>query len=184
MSDHTADLKTLMEKYEQELLRLKQHAIPVAAPVPAPSPADPITPTTDPLPQSVARTAFFAPLQVRVTAANEAIPIPSALVTISRETESGPILEQIRLTDNSGLTESVMLPATDPALTLQPESESIPLITYEIQISAPGYYRVRNTGIPLYGGIPTVLPVSMIPLPEFEDPDAGELEFDTPRNNL
>lgn len=207
------DFKELMEKYERELMELRRHAVTAAA-VPTepellnqpeqttPTVSAPKTPpmTEDdnfqgnisqeknaggyPPPPPPMTDGNFASLQVRVTAANEAIPIPNALVTISRETESGPVLEQVRLTGISGLTEPVLLPATDPALTLHPSNEAIPLITYEIQIAAPGYYRVRNNGVPLYGGIATVLPVTMIPLPEFEEENATELEFNTPRNNL
>lgn len=182
------DFRRMMEQYEQELLRLRQQAIPVVVPEMPPeadnfqgnisqeeNAGDYAPPTED--------TAFTASFQVRVTAANEAIPIPNALVIISRETDGEPVVQQILLTDSSGLTEPVLLPATDPALTMQP-ADNIPLATYEIQVSAPDYYRVRNSGVPLYGGIKTVLPVSMIPLPEFEDPDATELEFTVPRNNL
>lgn len=178
----------MMERYEQELLRLQQQAIPVSMPE--------MPPEADNLLRSISQEKnagdyssptedadFTASFQVRVTAANEAIPIPNALVVISREGEGDPVVQKILLTDNSGLTEPVLLPATDPALTMQPE-ENIPLVTYEIQVSAPDYYRVRNSGVPLYGGIKTVLPVSMIPLPEFEDPDATELDFTVPRNNL
>ena len=122
-----------------------------------------------------------ASFQVRVTAANEAIPLADALVIIRRESDNEIVSTMV--TGISGLTDTVTLPATDPALTLQPTTAFTP-ITYDVQVAAPGYYRVRNTGIPLYGGIKTLLPISMIPLPEFEDPDARELSFDTPRNEL
>lgn len=208
------DFKELMEKYERELMELRRHAVTVAtAPVetevqnqPDEAPASPTNTEMPPMmdgdnfqgnisqeknagditppPPPPITDGNFALLQVRVTAANEAIPIPNALVTISRETDGEPTLEQVRLTGISGLTEPVLLPATDPSLTLNPSAGDIPLITYEIQIAAPGYYRVRNNGVPLYGGIATVLPVTMIPLPEFEEEDTTELEFNTPRNNL
>ena len=161
----TNDLRAMMDKYEQELRRLKQSAVPVAA-----APAMPATEST-------------APFQVRVTAANEAIPIADALVVIRRETEAEPQPVKTLLTGISGLTDVVTLPATDPAQTLQPNANQNP-ITYEVQVSAAGYYRVKNTGVPLYGGIKTVLPVSMIPLPEFEGQDDGELEFSTPKMPL
>lgn len=208
------DFKELMEKYERELMELRRHAVTAAAVPAEPEPPnqpEETPPTasatgTAPIPDSdnfqgnisqeknaggyppppppPVTDGNFALLQVRVTAANEAIPISNALVTISRETESGPTLEQVRLTGISGLTEPVLLPATDPSLTMSPSNEDIALVTYEIQIAAPGYYRVRNNDVPLYGGIATVLPVTMIPLPEFEEADATELEFSTPRNNL
>ena len=132
--------------------------------------------------QPAANTAT-ATLQIRATAANQALPIPNAVVTISSETENNGEPLYVLLTDVSGLTESVTLPATDPALTQQPE-DNIALITYDILITAPGYFSVRNSGVPLFGGIPTVQPVAMIPLPEFEEPNVTELDFTVPRNNL
>ena len=123
-----------------------------------------------------------ASLQVRVTTANEALPIQGALVTIRRENGEKTATERTLLTGISGLTESITLPAADPSMTLSPDSRFTP-ITYEVDVTAPRYYRVRNKGIPLYGGIDTVLPVSLIPLPEFEDGN-DELTFTTPPNNL
>ena len=165
------DLRTMMERYEQELLLLRQQAVPTAA---VSMPSETFTAPTE---------TFTAPFQVRATAANEALPIANALVVVSRETADGPVVENIQLTGISGLTEPILLPATDPSLTMQP-ADNIPLVTYEVQVSAPGYFRVQNNGIPLYGGIKTVLPVTMIPLPEFEDQDAVTLEYTVPRNNL
>ena len=157
-------LRAMMERYEQELMKLKQSAVPVAA-------------------QNTPHAEITAPFQVRVTAANEAIPIADALVVIRRETENGPQLTNTLLTGISGLTDTVTLSATDPTQTLQPNENTAP-VTYEVQVSASGYYRVKNTGIPLYGGIKTVLPVSMIPLPEFADQNETELEFSTPKTPL
>jgi hypothetical protein len=163
------DLRAMMERYEKELFELRQQAVPVMT--------QPQEPTPSPAP-------FFAtaPLQIRVTAANEAIPIPNALVVISRENGTERTVVKTVLTGNSGTTEPLLLPATDPALTLKPETD-IPLVTYEIQVSAPGYYRIRSSGIPLYGGVPSVVPLTMIPLPEFKEPEA-ELDYEVPRNNL
>ncbi len=163
------DWKSVMERYEQELLAMRANAVPVVSAT---------TPTATPSPAPSTAT-----LQVRVTAANEALPIANALVVIRRQDGEDSVLEQIQLTDISGLTPPITLPATDPALTLQPET-NIPLVLYNIEVSAPGYFRVSNLDVPLFGGITTVQPVSMIPLPEFEEPDRTELEFRVPQNLL
>jgi len=160
----TRDWKSMMQRYQQELMTLREKAIPAVTAAPANE-----TPT--------------ASLQVRVTAANEALPIANALVVIRCQNGESSVLEQMQLTDISGLTPPLILPATDPALTMQPENK-IQFVEYTIEVSAPGYYRVRNVDVPLFGGIPTVQPVSMIPLPEFEEPDRTELEFRVPRNTL
>lgn len=159
-----SDLQSLIARYEQELMQLKKTAVPAVSPVVA-------APTSE---------AMF---QVRVTTANEALPIRGALVTIRRELAGETVLERSLTTGISGLTEAISLPATDPSLTLSPDNGFEP-ITYEVDVVAPRYYRVRNSGIPLYGGIATVLPVSLIPLPEFEDGDGEMQTFTTPPINL
>ena len=193
MDFRTNDFRAQIARYEQELLRLQQAAIPVQAmpQPPAPQPAEPqaspLQPTESqtppPQPTIPPKTAFTAPLQVRVSAASDAMPIPGAVVVISSQSSDGLLPEQTLITDNSGLTEPVLLPAIDPALTLQPNSSIAPVI-YEVTVSVPGYYRVRTVGIPLYGGIPTQLPVVLIPLPEFADGSGEELRFSTPPMNL
>ena len=159
-----SDLQALIARYEQELMLLKQTAVTTVAPVT----------------ESSASEANF---QVRVTTANEALPVRGALVTVRRETEDGAVTERTMITGISGLTEAVLLPATDPALTLSPENGFTP-ITYEVDITAPRYYRVRSSGVPLYGGVDTVLPVSLVPFPEFDDGATAKLTFDTPHNDL
>lgn len=185
MNSRETDFKTLMEKYQQELMNLQKQAVPVTqTAVPVKAPAAPV-PTADPSPDDAktpdAVTAPQATLQVRVTAANQAIPIAGAVVTIFGTGNSTPL--SVQLTDISGLTEPVTLPATDPALTQQPE-ENLDLVTYDIHVTDPRYFAVRNSGVPLFGGIATVQPVTLIPLPEFEEPGTTELNFSVPRNNL
>ncbi len=158
-----------MEKYGQELRELQQRSATANT---APAPEAPVP---------VQQRAFTAPLVVRVTAANEAIPVADALVTVTRVENGETITEATRLTNQNGLTEPIRLSAVDPSLTLQPGTV-IPSIVHEVTVSAPQYYRMRISDIPLYGGIPTELPVALIPLPEFSDGD--ELQFDTPPINL
>lgn len=173
MDYRSSDFKEQIARYQQELQRLQQQARPVAA-VPAP-PAENHTPVPAPTPRE-----FTAPFSVRVTAAGGAVPIEGARVTVSAQ--NGAVL-QTRLTDQSGLTEVMLLPAVDPALTLTPEPSFVPIL-YDITVAAPGYYRVRTVGVPLYGGIPTQLPIALIPLPEFDDGSSEQTWFVTPPNDL
>lgn len=166
------DFKEQIARYQQELQRLQQKAVPAVA---APPAVQNSTPTPPPTPQE-----FTAPFSVRVTAAGGAVPIEGARVTVA--SQNGEVL-QTRLTDQSGLTEVMVLPAVDPALTLTPEPSFIPIL-YEILVAAPGYYRVRTVGVPLYGGIPTQLPITLIPLPEFDDGSSEQTNFVTPPTGL
>lgn len=161
------DFKEQIARYQQELQRLQQKAVPASVP----------TRVTTPPPASK---DFSAPFSVRVTAAGGAVPIEGARVTVANQ--NGEVL-QTRLTDQSGLTEVMMLPAVDPALTLTPTPSFIPIL-YEILVAAPGYYRVRTVGVPLYGGIPTQLPITLIPLPEFDDGSSEQTIFVTPPTGL
>ena len=169
------NFRSMMERYNQELLTMQQRA-GNAPPPPAP-PSQPTPPPPSP------PTAFTAPLTVRVTSANEAIPIPDALVIVTREENGEAIIEGSRITNDSGLTEPILLPAVDPALTLRP-GNNIPRIVYEVTAAAPDHYRARISNIPLYGGIPTELPVSLVPLPEFANDSEQEIRYDTPPINL
>ncbi len=173
MENLTSEFRQLMDKYSRELRDLQQRAAQAAPAEPAPVPVV-TTPSAGP---------FTAPLTVRVTAAGEAIPIPDALVVITREEGGETVVEASRLTNQSGLTESVSLAAVDPALTLQPGTV-IPSILYDVTVSAPDYYRAVIRRIPLYGGIPTELPVSLIPLPEFSENTEQEMQYDTPPIDL
>lgn len=154
-----------MEQYEAELRRLQQRAVTQ--------------------PSAVSETAgeatFTAPLQVRVTAADEAIPIEGALVVVTRMQNGEPVVEAVRLTNESGLTEPILLSAADPSATLQPNTV-VRAIVHNVTVSAPDYRRVTLSNVPLYGGIPTELPVSMVPLPEFVE--SSDVEYDTPSPNL
>lgn len=160
------DFKEQIARYQEELQRLQQKSRPVAA-VPVQNNAS--VPATTPK-------EFTAPFSVRVTAAGGAVPIEGARVSVSNQ--NGEVL-QTRLTDQSGLTEVMLLPAVDPALTLVPTPAFTPIL-YDVAVAAPGYYRVRTVGIPLYGSIPTQLPIALVPLPEFDDGSSEQTNFVTP----
>ncbi len=170
MDYRSSDFKEQIARYQQELQRLQQQARPAVV-----VPTNPAENNTAPAPTPK---EFTAPLSVRVTAAGGAVPIAGARVTVSAQ--NGAVL-QTRLTDQSGLTEVMLLPAVDPALTLTPSPSFTPIL-YDIAVAAPGYYRVRTVGVPLYGGIPTQLPIALIPLAEFDDGTDEQTNFVTPPN--
>ena len=109
----------------------------------------------------------LATLQVRVYTARGAVPIQNAVVTITGKNPDHD-LQYVALTDENGFSPPVVLPAVDRKLTLQP-SENIPVTTYDVLVVAPGYFRVRNRNVPVYGGTSAVQPVELIPLPELTD---------------
>lgn len=181
------DFKEQIARYQEELLRLQQASRPTS---PKDSENDghfqgnvtqeQNTLTTPIVPIKAPNTA---PFQIRVTAAGEAIPIGGALVVISSQNSGELTPEHTRITDSSGLTEPVLLPAIDPSLTQNPNAIFTPIV-YTVAVSAPGFYSTRITDIPLYGGIPTTLPVLLIPLPEFADGSPAQPNFVIPPINL
>lgn len=104
-------------------------------------------------------------IQVRTFTAREAIPIEGALVTITQEDGNGTKLQWALVTDKDGLTPTVAVPTVSSTLSLQPGVEH-PYSQYTIQVDMPGYYRVKNIDVPVYGGITALQPVELIPLPE------------------
>ena len=113
-------------------------------------------------------------IQVRTFTARQAIPVPGAVVTITRKNGDKDELIRIMQTDISGLSPVVAVPTVSRELSLQPGTIP-PYTAYTIQSDAEGYYSVRNLNVPVYGGITAVQPVEMIPLPE--QVTSGMLEF-------
>ena len=60
-------------------------------------------------------------LVVAVTTAQGTIPLPGALVTVSAQTEDGPVLYRIVRTDTSGRTPVLELPAPSLSDSLSPD---------------------------------------------------------------
>ena len=109
----------------------------------------------------------IAPLRVWVTTARQAIPIEGARVVITKEGGGENQLVKILTTNQDGSTATVDLPAV-PAEYSQKPGYPHPYTLYTIEISKSGYFTIRNNHVPLYGGITTVQPADLIPLPEEE----------------
>ena len=136
---------------------------PPAAPLPE-APPVPLIPTD---------TAY---IQVRVTTGRAAFPIEGAHVTITNSTPTGEQAQFIAVTDRDGLTPVFPLPAVSGQLSLSPENKH-PYTTYNVEVSAPGYFRVSNTDLPMFGGIHAIQSVDLIPLPEFSEGNESPLVF-------
>lgn len=104
-------------------------------------------------------------LQVRVFAANSAIPIGDAYVAITRSTPNGEELFMVTSTDRSGFTPVIEVPNVARELSQTP-GDPTPYSTYNILVQVPGFYTVRDRRVPVYSGITSVQPVELIPLPE------------------
>lgn len=107
-------------------------------------------------------------LTVKVTEGGVTLPIRGAIVTISGRLSdnSGSGIIYTLKTDESGLTETVSLPAPDAAGSLSPGGET-PYGVYDIKVTAPGYISAENAGTQIFDGVTALQYFSLIPQREF-----------------
>lgn len=119
-------------------------------------------------------------LRINVTSSIGQIPINDATVSISNANTPDTTLEELT-TDNSGLTETVSLPAPDEDYSLNPESEVKPYSEYNLLVTAEGYEPVFVTGSELLTNRTSFQPVRMNPLSVTKD---AEKRVDIPPHTL
>lgn len=107
-------------------------------------------------------------LTVQVAESESAVPVPGALVIITKENGSGISLQGVMTTDESGLTMPLELPAPPAGESLTP-SVSLPYEIYYVRISHPGYYTEENHMVQIFGDSNSHLIINLIPLPEYPD---------------
>ena len=108
----------------------------------------------------------YGKLVVRVSAASGAVPVPGATVIV-RSAENGLPIQVIGVlnTDESGLTEPLSVATPPLSESLSPGGKQ-PFSEISAEISADGYLTSVNINIPIYPGITSIQPVSLIPLPD------------------
>lgn len=115
-------------------------------------------------------------LQVIAIAANGAMPVPNARVTIFN---GDNILYEL-ITDENGVAETVPLEAPAVELTLDPEYNGIPYSICDVKVEAEGFATAIMHGIEILDTETSILPVDM--LPKLEEGQVSE--YDTPPHNL
>lgn len=106
-------------------------------------------------------------LTVAVRAADGAIPLEGALVTLRRGTDAIGQGDGIAsfTTDRSGLTPRIYLAAPPRSNSDEPGGPRA-YATYSVEVSLPGYHSNVYTDIPVFDGITSVQTAILIPLPE------------------
>ena len=131
---------------------------------------------------------YHGKLVVRVSAASGAVPVPGATVIV-RSAENGSPVRVIGVltTDESGLTVPLSIPTPPLSESLIPGGKQ-PFSEISAEISADGYFTSVNVNIPIYPGITSIQPVSLIPLPDSQNgiQPSRDIVFqnDTQRPNL
>lgn len=106
-------------------------------------------------------------LQINVTSALGAVPIPGAKVAIYYTGEPGQELEEVT-TDNSGQTEILELSAPPLEYSVEP-SEPQPYSEYTIEVSAPGYESVEVAGAEILPEVTALQNIRMQPTQEEQE---------------
>lgn len=106
-------------------------------------------------------------LQINVTSALGAVPIPGAKVAIYYTGEPGQELEEVT-TDNSGQTEILELSAPPLEYSVEP-SEPQPYSEYTIEVSAPGYESVEVAGTEILPEVTALQNIRMQPTQEGQE---------------
>lgn len=114
-------------------------------------------------------------LRIAVNTANGALPVSGASVQVySADQASGAGLLYSLRTGAGGLTETVELAAPPRAESLVPGVPA-PYARYNIAVEKDGYGGVRNIGVPIFDGIVSTQPVTLVPLSEFESSREEEI---------
>ena len=100
---------------------------------------------------------------VRTTTASGAYPVAGVNVSISGASDVGHDTRISILSDESGVTQPILLPAPPRALSLSPDSTEEAFSRYDVEIYKEGYYRKKLYDVAVFSGITSVLPINMIP---------------------
>lgn len=114
-------------------------------------------------PETQTPAADIGKLIVNVATAQGAIPLEDATVSVFYDEPDRHGLFTSAVTDTSGKTPRIELPAPARSLSEKPGIGK-PFATYHIHVEKEGYYPVENAGIPIFSGVTSIQPVEMIPL--------------------
>ena len=117
-------------------------------------------------------------IQFRVFTSRANIPIEGATVIVRKQDAPYELLG-ILVTDGSGQTPVLTIPAKDAALGQTPGSAVKPWIGLKVYIEHPQYEEVILDGVQLFPGVLTVQTVQLLPDQQFdlEEDDLQEYDF-------
>lgn len=115
--------------------------------------------------QSNAKNTEEGWIQVIVRKGDNAYPIPDASVIIN-STEDGQLkLISNTMTDESGKTELIAVPAPNVSYSLESDNNVRPYALYNVSVFADGYFREKSVNVPVFAGITSVQQFNLVPLP-------------------
>lgn len=122
-------------------------------------------------------------LRVAALTGDGAFPVPGAHVTITVRRNGTERLAYLLLTDESGETPTVSLPAPSAALSQQPGTAQ-PFTVVDIRVFANGYFRAQMLNVPIFAGVTSLQTFRLIPLPLIMHEDQETLTAETEAPDL
>ena len=117
--------------------------------------------------QSNAKNTEEGWIQVIVRKGDNTYPIPDASIIIN-STEDGQLkLISNTMTDESGKTELIAVPAPNVSYSLESDNKVRPYALYNVSVFADGYFREKSVNVPVFAGITSVQQFNLVPLPLF-----------------
>ena len=120
------------------------------------------TAADDPIRTFLSQNPAFGTLIFQVTGGQGALPVPNATILLTKQLNDQQSLSFTVVTDESGKTAPVSLPAPSRELSQRP-GNGIVFATYQAKISAPNYVTTEIRDLPVFDGITTIQPVSLSP---------------------
>ena len=120
------------------------------------------TAADDPIRTFLSQNPAFGTLIFQVPGEQGAFPVPNAPLLLTKQLNDQQSLSFTVVTDESGKTAPVSLPAPSRELSQRP-GNGIVFATYQAEISAPNYVTTKIRDLPVFDGITTIQPVSLSP---------------------
>lgn len=122
----------------------------------------------------------FGYLTVLVATALNTIPIPDALVTVTQNKDGAQTTIRQAVTDISGKTSKIQLPAPPRVNSLTPNPLGPSYSLYNVTVQKDGYYPVSSQNIPIFAGITSVQTVNLVPFVAGEEDGINEAQPEVP----
>lgn len=122
-------------------------------------------------------------LRVAARTGDGAFPVEGASVTVAVRRNGTEHLAYHLLTDESGETPTVSMPAPPASLSQTPE-DAQPFTIVDIRIFAKGYFRAEMLNVPIFAGVTSLQTFQLIPLPILTHEDMETLSVSTESPDL
>lgn len=102
-------------------------------------------------------------IKAEVTTGSGAVPIENAVVLITKKDGEKTYLLKMLISDESGSTETVALPAPNVSYSETPDPSEKPFADYYISAYADGFYAENDMEVPVFSGVKSIQPIALIP---------------------